>query len=267
MRFVAVGDVMVDVLCGELPSPGSRIHADVTIRAGGSAVNAAVAAQEAGASATVIGRVGEDASGDFVASSLSAREVEALLARDRELTTGAAVALGSSVVAHRGANARLSPEDIPDVIAADVLFVSGFALFQSGSAAAARAALERFSGNWAGVDLASPKLAADAHLDGANVVLATADEARALTGAEPEEAVRVLASRFTVACVKLGAAGAVAAQGDRIEQAAAAPVERSSPFGAGDAFGAALLLALARGEAVGSALELACEAGARAAAL
>jgi sugar/nucleoside kinase (ribokinase family) len=258
---------MVDVLCGELPTPGSRVHADVSIRAGGSAVNAATAAQAAGASATVLGRVGVDPSGDFVASALAARGVEARLARDQELATGAAVALGSSVVAHRGANARLSPEDIPDVIAADALFVSGFALFQTGSTLAARAALERFSGPWAAVDLASPKLAADARLDGANVVLATADEARALTGAEPDEAARRLAAQFAVVCIKLGAAGAIAAHGDRIERAAAEPVERSSAFGAGDAFGAVLLVALARGEPLASALELACQAGAHAAAL
>jgi ribokinase len=258
---------MIDVLSGEPPPPNSRVHAEVSIRAGGSAVNAAISAQAAGAAATVIGRIGDDPSGDFVTAALSGRGVEARLARDRELTTGAAVALGSSVIAHRGANARLSPEDIPDVIAADALFVSGFALFQSGSELGARAALERFAGPWAAVDLASPKLAADARLDGANVVLATADEARALTGSEPDEAARTLAAQFAVVCIKLGAAGAIAAQGDRIERAAADPVERGSAFGAGDAFGGALLVALARGAPLGSALELACEAGARAAVL
>jgi sugar/nucleoside kinase (ribokinase family) len=259
---------MVDVVCAELPPEGVRVHADVSIRAGGSAVNAALSAVAAGAAATVIGRVGSDPSGALVAAGLAERGIDAHLARDPDERTGAAVALASSVIAHRGANARLSSEDIPEALDAEALLVSGFALFQSGSAPAARAALQRFVGRWAAVDLASPKLAGEADLDElatiANVILATADEARAVTGAEPEEAARILASRFAIACVKLGENGAVAVQGDRLDRAAAARVTRHSPFGAGDAFAGALLAALAKDEPLSRALALACEAGARA---
>src|SRR5439155_1151142 len=131
IRFVAVGDVMVDVLYAQLPPAGERVHDEVVIRAGGSAVNAAIAAAEAGA---------------------------------------------------------------------------------------------------------APKLARLDTAAGANVILATADEARAVTGAAPEEAARALSSRFELAVVKLGEDGAIAARGDQIERAAAAPVERRWAFGAGDAF-------------------------------
>jgi ribokinase len=266
IRFVAVGDVMIDVLCAETPSPETRVHAEISIRPGGSAVNAAIAAASAGASALLIGRVGSDPSGDFVLDSLKKHGVEARLGRDLGLTTGAAVSFGSSVVAHRGANARLSPRDIPEPLDGDALLVSGFALFQSGSAEAARAALARFQGRWAAVDLASPKLANLDAAAGANVVLATADEARAVTGSEPEEAVRILASRFRVAVVKLGADGALAARGDQVERATAERIERRSAFGAGDAFAGVLLVALARGQELVEALRAASDAGARAAA-
>jgi sugar/nucleoside kinase (ribokinase family) len=271
IRFVAVGDVMVDVLCAESPPDGGRIHADVSVRAGGSAVNAAFSAAEAGAAATVIGRVGSDPSGNFVVAALAERGIDPHLARDPDHTTGAAVALGSSVVAHRGANAHLSPNDIPEVLAAEALLVSGFALFQTGSVQGARAALERFDGRWAAVDLATPKLAQAAKLDdvsrSANVILATADEAHAVTGAEPEEAARILAGRFAVVCIKLGEQGAIAVQESRVERAAPTRVARSSPFGTGDALAGALLVALSRGESLRRALELGCEAGARSAAV
>jgi sugar/nucleoside kinase (ribokinase family) len=277
MEFVAVGDVMADVVCSALPSPGERVHADVSIHAGGSAVNAATAAVAAGASATVVGRIGGDSAGALVAKELEELGIEAHLARDDELPTGVAVSLGAdptspSVVANRGANARLSPEDIPDVLEADALLVSGFALFQAGSSEGAAAAWDRFVGAWAGVDLSSPTLAEaarDAELGepGASrtVVLATAGEARAMTGKEPEEAARLLASRFSVACIKLGEQGALAVAGDQMERRAAVPVARRSPFGAGDAFGAALLVALAANAPLGDALGRACAAGARAA--
>jgi sugar/nucleoside kinase (ribokinase family) len=277
LRFVAVGDVMVDVVATESPPPGARVHSEVSIRPGGSAVNAALGALAAGASATVVGRIGADPSGELVAGTLAGYGIEAHLARDAELPTGVAVALGRGssspgVVASRGANAGLSPEDVPDPIDADALFVSGFALLQRGSSRAARSALDRFGGAWAAVDLASPRLVADVAeagfyelADGARLILATAEEAHVLTGAEPEAAARMLASRFAVVCVKLGAEGALAVEAGRVERAAAGRVDRRVPFGAGDAFGATFLVALAGGDPLDRALERACEAGARAA--
>jgi sugar/nucleoside kinase (ribokinase family) len=213
-----------------------------------------------------------DAPGDLIAESLRVAGVTPRLARDDELPTGVAVALLEDgmlgVVAARGANARLTPADVPEPLDADALFVSGFALLQADSAPAAWAAFDRFPGRWAGVDLAAPGLAADADLDAisgsARVVFATAAEARAATGAEPEDAVRELANRFAVACVKLGADGALAAEGDVVEHRVAPAVERLRPFGAGDAFAAAFLIARARGEPLGDALEQACSAGAQA---
>ena len=270
MRLVAVGDVLVDVVSEEAPGRDERLHAPVAIRAGGSAANAAVWAVELGASATVVGRIGADASGDLVERVLTEKGIEARIARDPDLPTGVAVALGSSVVAWPAASSRLAPEDVPDPLPGDALLVSGFSLFQVASAFGARAGLERFDGRWMAVDLASPRLAAAADLDelcgGANVILATIEEARAVTGSEPDDAVRELAVRFGVACVKLGEEGALAAQGDQVVHAQSDRVERRSRFGAGDAFAAALLVTLSEGQPLEQALDAACAAGARAAA-
>ena len=263
---MTVGDAFVDVLCDALPQPGERRHGRIALRAGGSAVNAALAAARFGAQSSVIARVGSDAAGDLVVTTLEASGVTARLARDSALSTGVAVALDDAVVADRGANAHLSPGDIPDPLEADVLLVSGFALFQQGSDEAARTALQRFGGTLAAIDLASPALAARAGIDAeryrANVMLATAEEARALTGAAPEDAVEMLAERYQIACVKLGSEGALAARKGSVERSAAAPVERVAAFGAGDAFAAVFLISLARGESLKRALDRACEAGA-----
>ena len=264
---------MIDIVCAEMPSRGSRVHAGVSIGAGGSAVNAAKCAVAEGAEACVVGRVGNDPAGDLVRATLAANGIEAQLARDPDLPTGAVVALRGdesvSIIADRGANARLSLADVPNPLEGDVVLVSGFALFQSGSADAARAALERFKGNWTAVDLATPGLAAGADLDclakGANVLFATAEEAKAVTGAAPDEAAHALASRFSIVCVKLGAEGALAVHGDQLERHHPSPVVRRSPFGAGDAFAAAFLVSLARDDSLAQALQLASEAGARAA--
>jgi 2-dehydro-3-deoxygluconokinase len=259
---------MVDVTSTVLPGLGDRTHADLSIHAGGSAVNAAAAAVRAGASATVVGRVGSDAAAVLVLAGLEELGVEAQLARDPELATGAAVALGDAVIAHRGANARLAPEDVPDELDADALFISGFALFQEGSAAAAGAALDRFTGRVVGIDVGSPGLAKEVQGFSAPkaVLFATAEEAEAMTGEEPEAAAALLADRFAIACIKLGMDGALAASADGLERRTVPAVERRAPFGAGDAFDAAFLVSLARELPIGTALEAACEAGARAAA-
>jgi len=237
VKLVTVGDVMVDVVAERLPERGERAHGGVQLRAGGSAVNAALVAHELGAEAQVVGRVGSDAAGDLVVATLEGRGVEARLARDADLPTGTAVALGDAVMADRGANARLSPGDIPSPLRGDALLVSGFALFQDGSRAAARAALATFEGAWTAVDLASPRLAR-ADFD-ARVVFATEAEARVLPG---------LDDRYELVCLKDDYG-----------------VERTSPFGAGDAFAAAFLVALADGASPDDARERARGAAARAA--
>ena len=227
MKLVTVGDVMVDVVTERLPNAGERAHGRVQLRAGGSAVNAALVARGLGAASQVVGRIGEDDAGRLVLATLEARGVDARLARDDELPTGTAVALGDAVVADRGANARLSPGDVPTPLDGDALLVSGFALFQEGSREAALAALERFEGAWTAVDLASPRLA---RLDfEARVVFATQAEAEAVPG---------LHDRFELVCLKDDYG-----------------VERTAPFGAGDAYAAAFLVAAAGGAEVGEAQE------------
>jgi 2-dehydro-3-deoxygluconokinase len=264
---------MVDVTCEELPAAGTRLHTEVALRGGGSALNAARAAAAAGAVATVVGRIGADPAGDLVLAELCAAGISAHIARDPVLPTGTAVVFpGPTVVATRGANARFAVNDIPEALAADALFVSGFALFQSGSSDAAALAMERFTGAWIGIDVASPALALEARdvdiptAGRGTVIFATAEEARAMTGAEPEEAARMLASRFSVASVKLGEEGALAVAGEHLERGRTERVTRRSPFGAGDAFAGTFLVALAMGNPFGTAVELACRAGAEAAA-
>lgn len=75
-------------------------------------------------------------------------------------------------------------------------------------------------------------------------------------------AVELRARGADVACITLGAEGAVLASGDGCWHAAAPAALEGSAVGAGDAFLAALLLALDRGEAAGEALRQAVAAGA-----
>jgi ribokinase len=251
-RFVAVGDVMVDVT-----SSGAGHAARISLAAGGSAVNAAIWATVAGAEATVVGRVGDDLGARALRTALQERGVRSNFSVDLEAATGTFLIVDGEIRADRGANARFSPEDLPDPLEADVVLVSGYL---PGKTVAA--ALERAEATW----LALAPAFLDPLPPGANAILVDDVEARRLTGSAPEEAARMLGERFRLACVTCGADGAVAMLDGRVETSQPEPVDNTSQVGAGDAFAAGLLVALARGAGLHSALDAGCGLGATVAA-
>jgi sugar/nucleoside kinase (ribokinase family) len=99
-------------------------------------------------------------------------------------------------------------------------------------------------------------------VSGATAVLANEREAASLTGLEPVAAAKSLGERYRLACVKLGAEGAILVLDGLVHRAAVEPVDEVDPTGAGDAFDGVLLGGLAAGRPVEEALREACRAGA-----
>jgi len=250
--FLAVGDVMVDVTAS-----GVGHAARISLSPGGSAVNAAIWAAVAGADATVVGRVGDDLGGRALRTALQERGVRSDLSVDPEAATGTFLVVDGEIRADRGANASFSPDDLPDPIAADAVLVSGYL---PGPTVAK--ALERAEGTW----LALAPAFLDPLPPGANAILVDEIEGRRITGAAPEEAVRLLGERFRLACVTCGADGAVAMLDGRLETSRPEPVDNTGQVGAGDAFAAGLLVALSRGSGLRDALDAGCGLGATVAA-
>jgi ribokinase len=245
--FVAVGDVMVDVAAA-----GSGHAAAIEVSAGGSAVNAAVAATASGADATVIGRVGNDLGGRALRAALEDRGVRAELSVDADARTGTFLVVDGQIRADRGANARFEPAHLPE-LEADVVLVSGYL-----PAETVAAAVERATATWVAL---VPGLL-DPLPDGADAVLVNDIEARRLTGLGAREAAVALGRTFRLACVTRGRAGALAVLDGSLESSTPEPVDGAGGVGAGDAFAASLLVALARGDGLRNALAAASRAGA-----
>jgi sugar/nucleoside kinase (ribokinase family) len=275
--LIVVGDLLADIVveAGALVR-GGDVHGRVRIRPAGSGANAAVWATARGARVRVFGRVGEDLMGRLLRDSLASRDVEAELVVDPSMPTGAMLIVHEagerSMVADRGANAGLSPTDLPDVLAAGAVLVSGYLLFHQGSEAAALAALERAEGPVIAVEASSwpliEKYGADRFLAAtkpATMLLANEREAETLTGSTAERAIDQLAGSYDVVVVKEGARGAVAITGGSKLTATAPEVVEADPTGAGDAFDGVLLAELARGSDLRAAMVEACLAGARSA--
>src|SRR4051812_37885070 len=132
---MVVGSLNVDsvVAVDRHPKPGETVlGGDVHSLWGGKGANQAVAAARAGASVAMIGRVGEDISGDGYVERLRALGIDVTgIGRDAERGTGhAAIAVAAdgenTIIVSPGANARVSVADLAplsDLRRGDVLLV------------------------------------------------------------------------------------------------------------------------------------------------
>lgn len=289
--MVVVGDIATDVLAvysGQLAT-GTDTAATVSLTAGGSAANTAAWLAFAGVPVTLVGVVGEDAAGAQRLTELAGAGVDCAVRRAAGAATGTVVVLSElpspvvppptsgerTMLCDRGANTLLSTMDIDAALdtASDAthLHLSGYALFDEASRVAGRHALAaaRSRGLTTSVDAASAgplrRVGAQAFLDwvrGADLLLANADEAVALTGsADPAR----LAGYARHAIVKRGSEGAGwATSGDGTRWVAAQPATVRDVTGAGDAFAAGLLCAWLAGAGPDEALRAGARLGARA---
>ena len=223
---------------------------------GGTAANTAAWAASLGAHSTSVGAVGDDAGGRFLRDELVRHSVKPLFAVDIAERTGTFVLADGALHVDRGANATLEASALPELPEADAVLVSGY--LPGGALAAV---LEEARAGWVMLDAA----ALSELPEGGNAVVANERQARALTGLEPEDAVKAFSERYRLACVTLGARGVVAVLDGRLERSEPADRALQEAPGAGDAFAAALLVTLAQGDALPKALEEACRCGAEAA--
>ena len=273
MDLVCVGDVMLDVhVASGALARGGDVHGRVALRPGGTSANAAVWGAWSGASTGVLAAVGDDLVGRLCVEAVSERGVDVAGISRRPSPTGVMVVMTEagdrSMVADRGANAELEPDDVRGVEAAAVL-VSGYLFLQEpghdvalaaiGSARTPLLAIE--SASWPLIDA----FGADrffAETTACDVVLANEREATALVGLGGEDAARALGDRYRFAAVKRGASGAVLSADGELLVGPGEPIVELEATGAGDAFDGVLLAELSRGRAPREALARATHAGA-----
>lgn len=221
---------------------------------GGSAGNTVLALANLGMRPALIGKAGSDDNGDFFIKSLSDKGVDMRIVSSH-LPTGTACALispdGERTFGNfMGAAATLQAEEVPaDMLSGyDSLYVEGY-LVQNKSLVRSVVELAKKAGMQVCLDLASYNVVQDNRdffyellRDYVDVVFANADEARALTGKEPEEALKVISELCDITVVKTGAAGSLVAMDGRIF---AVPAERVHEVvdttGAGDYYAAGFL--------------------------
>jgi sugar/nucleoside kinase (ribokinase family) len=256
-HVVCVGDVMVDVVAA-LPgplAPGSDTPAPISIHGGGAAANVAAWLTGCRASATFVGRIGDDPLGRRAVEDLTALGVDVRVSVDPDRPTGTCIVLVASggertMIPSAGANAgRSDLAQLPEH--ADWLYLSGYALLgpDSRPSALESLAVARDRGWSIAIDAASAaplaSVGAQTFLEwvGADVLLlANTDESLVLTGiVDPGAAAHALAKRCGQAIVKCGPDGAVWSDGSATRSVPAERVRVVDTTGAGDAFTAGFL--------------------------
>jgi sugar/nucleoside kinase (ribokinase family) len=266
-----IGCVQADVVMSpvsDLPSPGGTLLTDqMTVRIGGAGANTALAGVELGLAVRLLGCLGEDQLGDWMRNELAAAGVADELVALAGETTGLTVALESptrdrTFLTYLGVNAHWERVEIPDdalncqsLLLCDYFVAPALrgerarSLFE---AARARGARTFFDTSWdPGGFSEDAREEVRELLPSVDVFLPNEVEAGALTDrdGDPVQAAHSLqAVSGGWVVTKLGARGCLAVGPGGVELAASAPaVAVADTTGAGDAFNAALIHALAAG--------------------
>lgn len=244
-------------------------------RTGGSASNVMRCIAARGGKSSFIGRLGDDANGEFYIRESKLLGVDLHQIVDNDLPTGVATTFvlpdGERTFAtYLGAASRLCAKQLEPVWVNDAqyVFIEGY-LVQDHDLINTIISLAKRQQAKVCLDLASWNIVEAertffeqllSHID---IVFANEDEARAITEAVGETAARVLARNSGIAVVKCGSKGAVAVEGDRVVYVPACPTDHVlDTTGAGDFFAGGFLYS----HALGRPLKTCLEDGARCAA-
>jgi argininosuccinate lyase len=266
-----IGCVQADVVMSpvtDLPSPGGTLLADeMTVRVGGAGANAGLASVEAGMDVRLIGCIGEDQLGTWMREQLAPAGLADGLVEVAGEASGLTVALQSpsrdrTFLTYLGVNALWDAGMIPDdVLSCDNLLLCDYFLMPQLRGEAAKRLLETarargartfFDTTWDPEGFSSQAQAeVRSLLPSVDVFLPNELEALALgdgteDAAEAARALQTVSGGWVI--VKLGPGGCLAVGPDNAEFAIPAPATSVvDTTGAGDAFNAGLVRALAHG--------------------
>jgi sugar/nucleoside kinase (ribokinase family) len=278
-----VADLFVPPL-PSLPGEGQLVATeDFLVDSGGCAANTATCLVKLGVSTSVVGKVGQDIFGDFVAHDMERKGVETSgISRSAAYGTSKTVILPVMGQDRRyvhtfGANADFQAADIPAALLqrAKVICVGGYLALPHLNPVELRRVLKtaREHGALTVLDVVVPAGQGGSSLAAVEAVLPEVDyflpndgEAQALTGeATPEaQARRFLQSGCGAVIITQGPGGALLMSQRQTLAADAARVEVVDGSGAGDAFAAGLIVGLLEGWDLERALRFASVIGASA---
>jgi sugar/nucleoside kinase (ribokinase family) len=220
---------------------------------GGSAANTIHGLAMLGAETGFIGAVGNDDTGDIFENDMRKAGVNTMLLR-RDTPTGTAVALISkdserTFATHLGAAVELTSADLkPEYFKPfQILYMEGYLIIdkllvekacQLAKGNNLKIALDLASYNVVNANLNDFRNIITRYVD---ILFANEEEARAYTGAEPHEALNILAEKTEIAVIKTGKEGSLIKRGEEVVRIGILPVTCMDTTGAGDLYASGFL--------------------------
>lgn len=226
------------------------------IQTGGSAANTVHGIAKLGGQCGYIGKISNDEMGNFFLSDFTEHNINthffysetgtghatALISNDSERTFGT----------YLGAALELTPDEMSSEIFSKygILHIEGY-LVQNHALIEAAMRIAKENGLLVSIDMASFNIV-ESNMDFlhdiirkyVDIVFANEEEAHALTGKNPLEALQDIAQMCSIAVVKLGAQGSVIKTGERVIRIEAIPAQSIDTTGAGDIYAAGFLYAM-----------------------
>jgi sugar/nucleoside kinase (ribokinase family) len=227
-----------------------------TIASGGSAANTIHGLARLGIETGFIGKIGKDEMGNYFKEDMEKSNINTYLL-ESTADSGVAVALVSpdgerTFAVHLGAAVELTATDLkPEFFKGyDLLHIEGY-LLQNYSLIETACDMAKKNGLKVSLDLASFNVV-EAHRDFltyiskefADIIFANEDEAKAMTGHMPEDAVHHIAQWCDVAVVKIGKDGSLVKTGGELYKIGAVKANVIDTTGAGDLYASGFLFGL-----------------------
>jgi sugar/nucleoside kinase (ribokinase family) len=276
INVLCIGDVMLDVIARINVSPqkinfGSDTASRISTSSGGAAGNVAAWLTRTDARSTIVSHVGDDPAGAAIIA-----EFDALGVSHGDLvipgeTSGVVVVLVDSsgertMFPDKGANSRLTAQDLPDLNSFQAVYISGYALLNPLARDGVLAMIEKIKADGLPIyfdpaSVGAMKDVADKELHNwfsmMDVLFLNEEESIYLTGSvDIERALNYLLDFSQVVVIKRGSAGAIAkARGfDSISLPAFAATVVDTT-GAGDSFAAGFIASYSKNHDLTAALQ------------
>lgn len=223
---------------------------------GGSAANAIHGLASLGAATGYIGKVGNDAFGEFFSNDMKANGIQPYMLKS-STDTGRAIALISpdserTFATYLGAAVELGENDITDkhFEGYKYLHIEGYLVFNHALMNKA-AQLAKKNNMKISLDMASFNVV-EANLDFlkdyvkkyVDIIFANEEESKAFTGQEPEEALHTIANDCEIAVVKIGSKGSLVKNNGKIFKIEPFKANSIDTTGAGDLYASGFLFGL-----------------------
>lgn len=259
LQVKVIGELNVDLIfsgCSRVPAFGAEVTVNgFAMTLGSASAICAVGLARLGRPVSFVGKVGADSWGDYCLEALRAARVDVSeVRREKDVQTGVTVALAGprdrALITFPGATELLTAADLPETLGTGRghLHVSSFFL-QTAMRRNWRTVFERVRRAGWSVSLdpgCDPTGRWDSDLRELlpliDVLLPNELELTSMAGARDlEKALRTLHTDRTTVVAKIGAAGAIALENDRVVRVTPPPIAGIDTTGAGDSFNAGFL--------------------------